>query len=72
MPDIRTPFGIWDTDKLVQMDSIWLQTYLDNVFRLNIFIYGLSISVLFFTDQNYMIELLVSIMILLSLSYSYA
>lgn len=71
MPDITTPFGKWDTDKFEQMDSVWLQTYLDNVFRLSIFIYGLSISVLFFTDQNYLIEILVSIMIIFSLIYSY-
>jgi len=71
MPESETPFGGWDPTSLDKTDIVYLQSYIDNVFRLIIFIFGLSISILFFIEQNYFIELLVSIMILMSIAYSY-
>lgn len=67
---MKTPIGIL-SDKLSHFEVVSLQNYIDGVYRLIVFIYLLSMSVLHFSHEHVSIVIITSLMIILSLMYGF-
>ena len=67
---MKSPFGRLDND-VKHLEAIALQNTIDNTFRLIVFIYLLSLSILHFSHEHVSIVIVTSAMIILSLIYGF-